>query len=213
MTEAFGLTESIESFNTFAASYQERFGAYKPYLETYAAFYQYFEPEQTALLDIACGPANISVYFSNQRPELKITGTDLSENMLRLAQENLPQGDFKALDTRQIAVLDQTFDIVVCGFGLPYLSHREASQLIVDIRQLLNPGGLLYLSTMEGEDFCTEQKVTPAGGRYEIHYHSFDFLKGTLESQGFQLLKTIRQDFTLGDSTLRDLFLMARLGV
>jgi hypothetical protein len=43
-----------------------------------------------------------------------------------------------------------TYDGIVCGFCLPYLSQDECLQLMKDSYHLLNENGMIYLSFVEG---------------------------------------------------------------
>jgi ubiquinone/menaquinone biosynthesis C-methylase UbiE len=205
---------SVESFDRFAKDYEDTFMDYGPYLQTYAAFCAHLKPHHNRLLDIACGPGNISYYLSQRHPELtlQITGVDLSEQMLALARHNLPTGSFHRLDTRNIASLTGPFDVIVCGFGLPYLSRSEVESFFMNIRQLISPQGLIYLSTMAGDDSQSGWKTTRAGGRYYVHYHSEAFLQSQLLKQGFILKETLKKPFEHGDlPTAIDLFLFAEV--
>ncbi len=203
---------SVDSFNRFAKDYEDTFMDYGPYLQTYEALSQRLKPHHTRLLDIACGPGNISHYLSQKRPELKITGVDLSEQMLNLARQNIPNGSFHRLDTREIASLAGPFDVIVCGFGLPYLSRPEVENFFLHIRPLLSPQGLIYLSAMAGDESQSGWKTTRAGGRYYVHYHSEAFLRAQLLKQGFILKEILKKPFEHGDlPTAIDLFLFAEV--
>ena len=70
---------SVESFDRFAQHYADTFMDHAAYLQTHDAFDAPIKPQHTRLLDIACGPGNIASYLSKKRPDLQVTGVDLSE--------------------------------------------------------------------------------------------------------------------------------------
>ena len=72
-----GLTTTIATFDKYAREYQDKYSKFEPYLKSYANFATLLSPEDR-VLDIACGPANISQVLSQQHPRLTIHGIDLS---------------------------------------------------------------------------------------------------------------------------------------
>ena len=79
-------------FNKYAESYEERFMDVSMYAESLGFLLKEINNEGASLLDVACGPANISKYLLNRNSNLEIDGIDLSENMIALAKKNIPNG-------------------------------------------------------------------------------------------------------------------------
>jgi SAM-dependent methyltransferase len=132
--------------------------------------------------------------------------------MIELAKKNNPKASFKVLDGRNISSLGETFDALICGFFLPYLSREESNKLISDAAALLNPGGVFYLSTMEG-DYDTSGWKSSSDGKYQTftHYHSSEDLNGTLLRNGFEPLKRYRKEYAEAKGTLTtDLVLISQ---
>ena len=132
-----GYKETFETWNKVAALYQEKFMD----LDIYDASYNYFcsqvPQENAALLDIGCGPGNISRYLLSKRPDYKLSGIDFAPNMVELAQRNNPTANFSVLDCRHIKQLGEMYDGVICGFCAPYLSSPELSKLVADAAAIL----------------------------------------------------------------------------
>ena len=207
MTE---LDNTIGIFDKYASQYQEKYMAHAPYVGTYDYLVN-LVAEGANILDVACGPANISKYLYDRIAKLKITGCDLSAQMIRLAKLNLPDGKFELRDSRDIDSMAATFDVVISGFALPYLSQLEAKKFIVDARARLNSGGLLYLSTMEGsyEDSGYPEHAT--GDNIFIYYHDADFLLQHLSENNFEVVHLQRTPFVEnGVTTATDLFIYAK---
>jgi 2-polyprenyl-3-methyl-5-hydroxy-6-metoxy-1,4-benzoquinol methylase len=142
------------------------------------------------VLELGCGPGNITRYLLAQRAELRVLGTDLAPRMLELARTNNPGATFELLDARQIIRLDRSFDAIVCGYCLPYLTPEECRTLVRDASQLLRPEGVLYLSTIEGDPARSGFK-TPSSGTGEaayIQYYETGFLTRLIEGHGFSIL-------------------------
>ena len=121
---------AVEIFNKLAEAYQEKFMNVGLYANSFQFLCNAISIEHPEILELACGPGNITKSLLNLRPDFKILGTDLSSNMIELAKVNNPSAEFKVMDSREISLLKKSFDAVICGFLLPYLSKEESIQLI-----------------------------------------------------------------------------------
>jgi len=137
---------------------------------------------------------------------------DLSPKMIELAKSNNPTATFTVMDCRQIASLGGHYDAIIAGFCFPYLTREEVAKFIRDAQDMLNPGGILYISFMEGD--YTDSGLQSRNNIDWVctYYHNTDLLIETLQSRGFEIIEVIRQAFTsddLPDAT--DVFIYARL--
>ncbi|MFT6503986.1 MAG: putative TPR repeat methyltransferase [Crocinitomicaceae bacterium] len=202
---------AVEIFNKLAEAYQEKFMNVDLYANSFQFLSNTISIENPEILELACGPGNITKFLLNLRPDFKILGTDLSSNMIELAKVNNPSAEFKIMDSREIFLLKKSFDAVICGFLLPYLSKEESIQLIQNSASILHPNGLLYVSTMEDE--CSKSGFTKgsSGDQIFMHYHQADYLTEALKSSGFEVLKTERIETKNEKGTVTvDLILIAK---
>lgn len=201
------------SYNNLAVQYQDKFMDMDLYHYTYDLFCKRLNKPDASIFEIACGPGNITRYLLNYSPDYKIWGTDVAEKMVELAVKNNPTARFEVMDCRDINKVDEKFDAVVCGFGLPYLTKEDAIQLIADVSSLLEKGGLFYLSTME-DDYNKSKYQGPSFGgpdRVFIHYHEAKYLTEALENNGFNIINLHRQNYPEKDGSITvDLILIAR---
>ncbi|WP_442787051.1 class I SAM-dependent methyltransferase [Flavobacterium suncheonense] len=203
--------KAVEAFNKYANLYQDRFMDFDLYNDTFELFCEAIEKKNAEVLELACGPGNITKYLLQQRPDFQILGTDLAPNMIELARKNNPMAKFQLLDCRDFLKLKRNFDGIMCGFGLPYLSKEEAVQLIKDVSTCLNPQGVLYLSTMEDDYGKSGFKKESTGDEIFMHYHQADYLSEALEQNGFRIIALQRKKFPEQDgSYTTDLILIAK---
>ena len=96
----------------------------------------------THLLDVATGPGALAAEAANRgaRP----VGIDLSPQMIELARRLYPGIDFREADVEHLPFPDDTFDAVVCAFGLGHFPRPEVA-VAESVRTLL-PGGRLAFS-------------------------------------------------------------------
>lgn len=165
--------ETFDTWNNIASLYQDKFMKMELYNETYDFVCNSIDKPKAKILEIGCGPGNITKYLLSNRPDFEIFGIDIAPNMIELAKLNNPTAHFAVMDCRQINQLDTKFDGIIGGFCLPYLTHTESNELIADSYDLLNENGLLYLSFVEGDPGKSEFKEG-SGGRVYFNYHKLE---------------------------------------
>lgn len=201
---------AVDVFNKLAKTYQDKFMNVDLYKDSFDFFCQNIKNKNGDILEIACGPGNITKHLLNKNPNLKILGIDLAPNMIELAKVNNPTAEFQVMDCRNIETLDKKFDAIMCGFCLPYLSKKETSKLFIDASQLLKPGGLFYLSTMEDDHSKSTFKKGSSGDEIFMHYYPFDFLKKELNKNHFQILHFERKEYIHNEEETTDLIIIAQ---
>lgn len=191
-----------EIFNERAEAYEARNMNVDLYADTLDLFCAHVIKTGASVLEIACGPGNITRYLLNKRPDLKILGTDVAENMLVLARKNNPEAIFELMDCRELGKMNRKFDAVMCGFCLPYLSKDETKKLISDVSGVLNAGGVFYLSTMEDNPANSGYKLSSTKDTQTyINYYEADDLTKMLEENGFSIITVRHQAFPEADGT------------
>ena len=116
------------------------------------------------VLDVGCGPGNITKFLLSRLPNLEILGIDVSPNMLDLAKKN-------------------------------NLSRSDVQKLLADIDKLLSPGGIIYLSIVEGDPNLSGFQTSSNGQRSYFFYHDLESLKQALDRFSIQILKVIRLEY------------------
>lgn len=202
---------AVSIFNKLAQQYQDKFMDVNLYGDSFNFFCNRLETKNASILELACGPGNITQYLLNKRPDFKVLGTDLAPNMVALAKTNNPSASFKVLDCREITALRQKFDGIVCGFCLPYLSKEECLALISNCAKTLNSKGILYLSTIEGDYSSSANKKGSSGDEIFMHYYQAEFLQDVLRKNGFEILEVQHKSYPANDgSTTTDVIIVAQ---
>lgn len=194
-------TETFNTWNKVAELYQEKFMDLDLYNGTYNAFCTLLEKRNAAVLEIGCGPGNITRHLLSNRPDFSLLGIDIAPNMIALAKKNNPAAQFEVMDSRNIGQLDRLFDGIVCGFCLPYLSETDARHLIKDCRDLLSTTGLFYLSFVEGDNTLSGYQTGSSGDRTYFYYHSLGHLKSMLGEHDFKIMHLAHIHYPKKDGT------------
>jgi 2-polyprenyl-3-methyl-5-hydroxy-6-metoxy-1,4-benzoquinol methylase len=203
--------KAVDIFNKLANYYQEKFMDVSLYQDSLDIFCNNLTNENASILDLACGPGNISKYLLDKRFDYKILGTDLAPKMIELAKINNPNAHFKIMDIRAINNLETHFDGIICGFGLPYLSKIEAIKLICDASQKLNSKGVLYISTMEDDNNNSGYKTGSTGDKMYQNFHQADYLLEALKNNYFEVINLERKNYLHNNQVTTDLIIIAKL--
>lgn len=187
---------TFQTWNKIASIYQDKFMNLDIYNDTYDLFCDKIEKINPQVLEIGCGPGNITRYILSKRPDLKIYGIDIAPNMIKLAKENNPTANFKVMDCREIEFLTKTYDAILCGFCMPYLSENDCNKLIKDSTTLLNSNGVLYFSTIEGDYSRSGYEAGSSGDKVYVYYHSESYLKKLLELNNVDLICIIKKQYS-----------------
>jgi ubiquinone/menaquinone biosynthesis C-methylase UbiE len=104
-------------------------------------------PQAGALLDVGTGPGVLLVELARRRPDLRLTGIDLSADMAALAQRNLTPFGARATarvgDVTDLPFPDRSFDLIVSSLSLHHWDEPEAA--VPELARVLRPGGRLYV--------------------------------------------------------------------
>jgi ubiquinone/menaquinone biosynthesis C-methylase UbiE len=96
-------------------------------------------------VDLGCGPGHLVIRLAQAAPDLKITGIDLSDEMLLEAERYAQRSDledrisFRKGDAAEIPYPDESLDLVVSTLSLHHWSDPVVA--LDEIARALRPGG------------------------------------------------------------------------
>lgn len=187
---------TINSWNKVAEAYQKIFMDLDLYDDTYNTFIGLLNNPEAKIFEIGCGPGNITRYLLSRQPQYRIHATDVSPEMIALAQKNNPSASFQVLDCRDLSRVEEKHDAVMCGFCLPYLSHQDCNTMLHECNAVLNDKGLIYLSAIEGDDNKSGYETGSTGDKMYVYYYSENALRNMLEANGYAIKEVMRKEFT-----------------
>jgi 2-polyprenyl-3-methyl-5-hydroxy-6-metoxy-1,4-benzoquinol methylase len=193
--------ETLRTWNKIATMYEEKFMHLDLYNDSYNYLLECLNKANASVMDVGCGPGNITQYLLTKRSDLKVLGIDASENMIELARKNNPSADFITMDCREIDRLNKKFDAIVCGFCIPYLSDHDCIKLISDCQNLLNDSGILYLSFVDGQYENSGFITGSTGDRTYFYYHPLDNMVQIFKAHPWDIERMMSVNYIKSDGT------------
>lgn len=89
------------------------------------------------VLDVACGPGYMAGAAAQRGANA--VGIDFASSMVREAKKNFPRADFRLGDAEALPFEPDSFDAVVCAFGVGHLSAPD--QALSEAIRVLRRGG------------------------------------------------------------------------
>ncbi len=120
---------------------------FAPYAAELAARVTPFAPAE--ILEIAAGTGVLAKALVEALPDAVIVATDLNQPMIDLAARRItaPGLRWQQADALDLPFADETFDAVVCQFGVMFMPDKPAT--FAEARRVLRPGGLMAFATWD----------------------------------------------------------------
>ena len=101
------------------------------------------------ILDIATGTGDVAFDLHRRYPGARVTGVDLSEGMLRIAEKKLKNADesakkllsFEQGDSLDLRFADESFDLITVAYGVRNFQHLDRGY--AEMSRVLRRGGTL----------------------------------------------------------------------
>ena len=195
------IKENIKSvYKKYANEFNKKIASLEIYNESYDYLLNRIK-DNSAILDLACGPGNVSYYLKKYMPGLAITGVDISEEMIDLAKRRIQDGKFIVKDICEVNFKTK-FDCVICAFAIPYLNLQETAHVTRIISQSLNSNGHFYLSFMEGTKEGFEKQSFTDNDDLFIYYHTEESVLEIIDQQFLSVIKKFKIDYHEQDGTI-----------
>lgn len=191
--------ETHKTWNNIAQLYEEKFMEFEIYNDTYKRFCDLLSKPNASVLELGCGPGNITRNILAINPKLQILATDISKNMVYLAKKNNPEVETQVLDCRNLDTIHNKYDGIICGFIVPYLSKIDCSKLINDCSKLLIEEGVLYLSFVVGNYVKSGFVSGSLGNKTYFYYHELRNIKQELELNHMTIVDFIQKEYKKSD--------------
>lgn len=95
------------------------------------------------VLDVGCATGTHTKILVKKGA--KVSGVDVSKEMIKIAQKNVPQADFFRADMKKLPFKDSSFDLLFYGLCLHY--EKNLKPVFKEASRVLKKGGRIVFST------------------------------------------------------------------
>ena len=150
MTSRYDST-TLDAYSRDAARYSQEWLDQPPPNDLYALLETHLVPQGTTA-EIGCGNGRDAAWLAAH--DYRVCGFDASTALLAEARRLHPEIVFREAALPELAEIDERFDNVVCETVIMHLPAESIPLAVDNLRRLLRPNGVLYLSwrVTEGED-------------------------------------------------------------
>ena len=110
---------------------------------------------QTALFDAGCGGGGTAILAAKRQAH--ISGLDASEQLIQLASQRVPSGDFRVGNLEDLPFEDNAFDVVFAANSLQYTTNRVAA--LREMRRVCKSDGRIIIGLIGMPDQFEARKV------------------------------------------------------
>lgn len=120
-------------------------------------------PAGATVLDAGTGPGRLLVELARRRPDVRLTGIDLSTDMVAIAERNVrraghvAQIEVRAADVAALPFPDAAFDLVVSTLSMHHWG--AVAPAMTELARVLRPGGGLWIYDLRT---ISDDTVAPA---------------------------------------------------
>lgn len=156
-----------------------------------------FLKQGESVLDVGCASGLKSEYLTKKG--FVVTGIDLSDKMIEMAQKRMPLGWFFVRDINEPLGLKSKYDGVFAQAVLLHIPKKNIKRVLGNLLALLKPKGHIYIAVKKANEEQVEEefiKEKDYGYEYErfFSFYMLEEIKSYLHELG---LKIIYSDVTL----------------
>ncbi|MCY3912669.1 MAG: class I SAM-dependent methyltransferase [Chloroflexi bacterium] len=140
-----------------------------------------------AVLDVGCG-AGVPIARSLAERH-RVTGVDVSPEMVRLARRHVPSGDFRCADVMSTTFEPSSFDAVVALYSIFHVPREAQPALFRRLHRWLRLGGYLLCTLSHHSEPGYTESDFHGVTMYWSNFGLGEYL-GTLADSGFVVLET-----------------------
>ncbi len=143
-------------------------------------------PPEGLILDIGSGPGQFASYMKDKG--FQVTGIDLSERMIAIAQKKVPGVTFQKMDMRHLDFPDNTFDGILSAYSLIHICYGEVHETLHEFERVLKPKGKMLLIVQKGEPDKIVNEPLMYGESMFFNFFTKDSVRQHLQNANFIII-------------------------
>lgn len=181
----------IDVYDTITQAYVKQFvedNSDKPHVDTFLSKL----PLKAKILDAGCGAGQTTSYMGKKG--FRVTGIDLSKNMLAVAKNKYPEPTFVIMDMRDLQFAPEQFDGVLSSYSLIHIPDAKIHDVLSGFYRVLKHDGWVAIFAQQGKpDQYVDEPFAP-GKKTFFNFFTQERITRQLEDAGFSAI-TIQSEY------------------
>ncbi|HEY4501792.1 MAG TPA: class I SAM-dependent methyltransferase [Candidatus Paceibacterota bacterium] len=174
--------QTVDTYNRSAAAMAKKFNSIGGRVENVEKVFSYATKENSFVLEIGCGNGRDAAEILKKTNHY--LGIDISEEMVKLAKEQTPAGEFEVADIETYK-FPKDVDIIFSFASLLHSNKESVKRVFEEVYTAISPGGLFFVSLKNAP--YQEKAQTDEFGTRTFYYYTIEDLKD-LAGEKFKVL-------------------------
>ena len=139
------------------------------------------------ILDVGCAAGRDCEYF--YKKGFQVRGIDLSRNLLKIANQQLPKINFQIQDVRSLHFPNFSFDGIFACAVLLHLKRPEIFPVIQSFYRILKDGGIVFVMMKQGKGESDIKEELSSGESRHFVLVKSDEINQWMNDAGFSIIE------------------------
>jgi len=148
--------------------------------------------DKSLVWDLGCGPGCTTKFLSDLG--LKISGLDLSENLIFEASKSFPVINFVKGNMLQLDFDDDSLAGVVSFYSIVHFTKEQVEVAFNEIYRRIQPGGVLLFTFHIGSETIHVDEFLGKNVDIDFMFFETDFIKELLQKTGFKKIEITERE-------------------
>jgi SAM-dependent methyltransferase len=142
-------------------------------------------PADGLICDLGCGPGQIARYLRDRGA--RVVGVDLSAQMIEQARRLNPDIEFQQGNMLALDVQDEAWAGIAAFYSIIHIPREEVVQALLELKRVLQPGGLLLLAAHLGTDVLHVEEWWGQPVSADFVYFQASEMQAYAQAAGFRI--------------------------
>ncbi|MCB9252847.1 MAG: class I SAM-dependent methyltransferase [Flavobacteriales bacterium] len=145
------------------------------------------------MIDLGCGPGQSTkfVYDSGLK---NILGTDLSEEMVKVASNLFPEIEFETADMLKLNYSESTFGSAIAFYSIVHFDYSQVRRALSEVKRVLIPKGQILFSFHVGDEIIELNSFLEKEVQIKFRFFEVNKIKEILLNLNYEILDIVLRD-------------------
>lgn len=194
-----------KGYNSLKEEYQNKYAKNKNTIRALNMFFQFCKTPGK-IIDLGIGTGIPVAKYLNEKG-FQVTGVDISEEMLKLAEKNVPSLKTVCEDFSKLSAKDEEFDAGIALFSLLHITKKDMGGVLIEINRVLKKQGYFLFCVNKG-NFEGYSKLL--GQKMFFACFEEKEIDEYLKNSGFEIVFKYFDKFPIGEEVEYQMYYLVR---